>query len=192
VLRKVFILAVVILGLGTFFLPLVRVQAPMVGTQRISGWDAVKPGEKKSARDDLGLARALEQMQADMLRRHRQQTPLAVQQAQALRVTLPLAYLSLLLAGVLALLRQRRLWQITAGVGVLAGAWSLLSVFWLNSGVKQMVEGGGSDRSLLGLVRRRVAGNVEVSPEIGLYLLAAFLLVLLAASFLPAFQRKSL
>lgn len=180
-----------VLGLGTFFLPLVRVQAPMVGTQRISGWDAVKPGEKKSARDDLGLGRALEQMQADILRRHRQQrAPLAVQQAQALRVTLPLAYLSLLAAGALALLHKKRLWQMAAGIGVLASAWSLLSVFWLNSGVKQMVAGGGSDRSLLGLVRHRVAGNVEVRPELGLYLLVAFLLVLLVASSLPWLQRK--
>jgi hypothetical protein len=45
-----------------------------------------------------------------------------------------------------------------------------------------MVAGSGSGRSLLGIVRRAAAGKVEVSPEIGLYLLAGSLAAMLIAS----------
>jgi len=179
----------VVIGLGTFFLPLVQIQAPLVGRQKLSGWDVVKPGEKQ-ARSDLGLGETLEKLQGDFLRRKRQQAPLAVKQANALVVTLPLAYLSLLLGGVWVLLRKARLWQVTAAAGLLAGVYSLLSVFWLSRGLQAMVAGSGSKRSLLGLVRRSVAGQVDVSPEIGLYLLAGTLAAMLVASLFLAPKRS--
>src|SRR3990167_4710293 len=113
--KKAIVLAVALAGLGTFFLPLVRVRAPMVGDQRISGWDVVKPGEeKKPRRDDLGLNDALGKIQGDFLRKKRQEAPLAVKQAQALAVTLPLAYLSLLVGAAPAPLRQPPALAVTA------------------------------------------------------------------------------
>ena len=48
------LMVVVVAGLVTFFLPLAQIKSPLAGTQRISGWDVVKPGEEKG-RDDLGL-----------------------------------------------------------------------------------------------------------------------------------------
>jgi hypothetical protein len=181
VVKKALALLIVVVGLATFFLPLVRIQAPLVGTQKLSGWDVVKPEEKK-ARRDLGLGETLEKLQGDFLRRKRREAPLSVKQAEALVVTLPLAYLSLALGAVWVLLRKARPWQATAAVGLLAGVYSLLSVFWLSRGLQAMVAGRGSDRSLFGLVRRSVAGKVDVSPEIGLYLLAGALAAMLVAS----------
>jgi hypothetical protein len=181
VVKKALALAIVVIGLATFFLPLVRIQAPLVGNQKLSGWDVVKPGEKK-ARRDLGLGDTLDKLQADFLRRKRQEAPLSVKQAEALVVALPLAYLSLALGAVWVLLRKARLWQVTAAVGLLAGVYSLLSIFWLSRGLQAMVAGSGSGRSLLGIVRRAAAGKVEVSPEIGLYLLAGSLAAMLIAS----------
>lgn len=187
--RKALALLLVVVGLATFFLPLVQIQAPLVGTQKLSGWDVIKRQEKQSG-NDLGLGQTLERLQGDFLRRQRQQAPLAVKQANALVVTLPLAYLSLLLGGVWALLRKIRLWQLMAAVGLLAGVYSLLSVFWLNRGLQAMVAGGEPKRSLLGLVRRSVAGRVDVSPEIGLYLLAGTLAAMLVASLVLAPKRS--
>lgn len=103
---------------------------------------------------------------------------------------LPLAYLSLLLAGLFGILRKARLLQVAALAGLLAAACSLASVFWLNSGLKEMLAdaASGAPRDLLGMVRRSVAQQVEVSPEVGLYLLLLALGALLLASFLPARQ----
>lgn len=188
--KKFIVLVVVAFGLATFFLPLVRIQAPFVGTQVISGWDAVtRAGEKKQQRNDLGLSDALDKLQGDFLRKERREAPLAVKQAQALVVTLPLAYLTLLLGSVFVLLRRTRALQITAAVGVLAGAYSLVSVYWLSSGVKAMVIGRGSRLPIIGALRKSVAEQVAVSPEIGLYLLAAALAALLLTSFLPSVKR---
>ena len=189
--KKAIVLAVAAFGLATFFLPLVRVRAPMVGEQRISGWDVVKPGEgKKPQRDDLGLNDALDKIQGDILRKKRQEAPLSVKQAQALAVTLPLAYLSLLAGGALVLLRKDRALQVTAAVGLLAGVYSVISVYWLSDGLKAMVGGGSGSRiPIFGGLRKQVAAQVAVNPELGLYLLAAALAALLLASFLPSSKR---
>ena len=190
-LKKLIVVAVAVFGLATFFLPLVRVRAPMVGDQRISGWDVVKPGEeKKRPRDNLGLNDTLDKIQGDVLRKKRQEAPLAVKQAQALAVTLPLAYLSLLVGAALALLRKDRALNVTAAVGLLAGVYSVISVYWLSGGVKEMVGGGGGSRiPIFGGLRKKVAEQVMVNPELGLYLLAAALAALLLASFLPSGKR---
>jgi len=184
--KKAIVLAVALAGLGTFFLPLVRVRAPMVGEQRISGWDVVKPGaEKKRPRDNLGLNDTLDKIQGDVLRKKRQEAPLSVKQAQALVVTLPLAYLSLAAGAALTGLRRERALQVTAAVGLLAGVYSVISVYWLSGGVKEMVaRAGGSTNPLVDVFKKRVAEQVAVNPELGLYLLAAALAALLLASFL--------
>ena len=189
--KKAIVLAVALAGLGTFFLPLVRVRAPMVGDQRISGWDVVKPGEeKKPRRDDLGLNDALDKIQGDFLRKQRREAPLAVKQAQALVVTLPLAYLSLVAGAALALLRKDRALSVTAAVGLLAGVYSVISVYWLSGGLKAMVAGSSGSRiPIIGGLRKKVAEQVMVNPELGLYLLAAALAALLLASFLPSGKR---
>lgn len=189
-MKKAVVLAVVLIGVVSFFLPLVRVQAPMVGTQRISGWDAVQRSQQKSQRDDLGLSQTLDQLRADILHQQRQQAPLAVRQAEALKVTLPVAYVCLLLAAALVFLPASWPLQLAAVLGLLSGVYSLISVFWLNSGVKAMLAGmGGRRGGFLGLFGRKVAQNVEVSPEFGLYLLLATLVVLLLASFLVPARR---
>lgn len=188
--KKFIVLVVVGFGLVTFFLPLVRIQAPLMGMQRLSGWDAVQPREEKKQRADLGLGDALDKLQGDFLRQKRREAPLSVKQAQALVVTLPLAYLSLLVGGVLVLVRKSRALQVDAAVGLVAGVYSLLSVYWLSGGVKEMVAGGrGSRIPLWWSLRKSVAEQVSVTPEIGLYLLAAALAALLLASFLPAGKR---
>lgn len=186
--KKGFALVLVVVGLLTFFLPLVRIQAPIVGTQRISGWDVVKPGEQaKTRRPDLGLEETLERIQGNLLQRQHQEVPLAVTQARALIVTLPLAYLALLLGAVFVGLEKWRPFQATVAVGLLAGVYSLISVFWLSSGIREMVAGAsrGPRIPLLGQLLKSAAANVEVSPELGLYLLAAALAALLLAGFLP-------
>ncbi len=190
--KKAIVLAVAVFGLITFFLPLVRVRAPMVGEQRISGWDIVKPGqEMKPRRDDLGLNDALDKIQGDIIRKQRREAPLAVKQAQALVVTLPLAYLSLVAGAALALLRKPRALNVTAAVGLLAGVYSVISVYWLSGGLKAMVAGAGSGSRIpiFGGLRKQVAAQVAVNPELGLYLLAATLAALLLASFLPSGRR---
>lgn len=189
--KKATVLALVALGLATFFLPLVLIRAPMVGTQKLSGWDAVKRSQQKrpQPRADLGLGDTLEKIQGDFLRRaERRDPPLGVKQAYALVVTLPLAYLTLVLGAVFAVLRRERALQVTAAVGLLAGVYSVLSVYWLSDAVKQMVAGGKGD-PLFGMLRKKVAAGVVVSPELGLYLLAASLAALLLASFLPSKKR---
>lgn len=190
--KKFIVLVVMVFGLLTFFLPLVRIQAPLVGTERISGWDVVKPGQEKKQRNDLGLGDTLEKLQGDFLRQQRREAPLGVKQAQALAVTLPVAYLALVLGGVFVLLRKSRPLTATGAVGLLAGVYSLVSVYWLNSGVKEMLVGGSrsSHVPLLGTLRKSVAEQVTVSSEVGLYLLAAALAALLLASFLPAGSAK--
>jgi hypothetical protein len=188
VVKKGILLVLVVVGLVTFFLPLVRIQAPIVGTQKISGWDAVRQGQEKKGRGDLDLMQTLDRLQADILRQKRRQLPLAVRQAEALQLTLPLAYLSLLLVGAFVFWGRNRLLQVTAGVGLLACAYSLLSVFWLGSGVKEMVA-GGERRTLLGIVRRSVARQVDVGPELGLYLLVGALAALVLASLLLPARR---
>lgn len=194
--KKAVVVAVVVFGLTTFFLPLVTIQAPMVGTQKISGWDAVKPGqEKPQRREDMGLRDTLKKIRGDFLQRKRLEAPLSVKQAQALGVTLPLAYLALLAGGVLAWLRKPRALQVTAAVGVLAGIYSLLSVSWLNTGLKEMVTAGSSGRGrdasavLVDALRQKIAAQFDVSSEFGLYLLTTALGALLVASLLPADKR---
>ncbi|MEE8200369.1 MAG: hypothetical protein V3R29_04290 [Candidatus Acidoferrales bacterium] len=190
-MKKAIVVIGVVVGLVTFFLPLVGLQAPLVGEQKISGWDVVKPGEKQG-RDDLGLRQTLEKLQGNFLRKTKKEVPLAVKQAQALVVTLPLAYLSLLLAGVFALWAKWRPLPVTAAVGLLGGVYSLISVFWLSGGVKEMVaESGGrfSGVPLLGRLSKSAAEQVEVSPELGLYLLVAVLAVVLLAGVLPGGKR---
>jgi len=189
--KKFIVLVVALFGLATFFVPLVRVQAPVVGTQRISAWDAVKPGEPRKQRNDLGLSDSLDRIQGDFLRQKQKEAPLAVKQAYALAVTLPLSYLALLLGAGLVFLRSARPLQITSAVGVLAGGYSLVSVFWLAGGVKEMVAGSpsGSKIPIFGSLRKSVAAQVEVTPETGLYLLVAALAALLLASLLPAGKR---
>jgi len=187
VLKKALIVTVAVIGALTFFLPLVWVRAPLVGEQKISGWDAVKRTQQKKKRNDLGLDETLNRLEAGVLQQKRQEAPLALRQAEALPYTLPGAYVSLVLTGVLASLGAVRGVQVSAVLGFLAGAYSLASIFWLNIGLKQMVGGGGSNPSQnpFGTLRRSVAQQVEVSPEIGLYLLVAVLTALLLASFLP-------
>ncbi|MGH9787579.1 MAG: hypothetical protein ACRD4U_02600 [Candidatus Acidiferrales bacterium] len=188
--RKVIIVALVVFGLATFFLPLVLIRAPLVGTQKISGWDAVRPGEEKKPRGDASLDDALQALEQVTGRRMRQEPPLAVKQADALKVTLPLAYLSLVLAGVFAAWGKPLPLRSTAVLGLLAAAWSVVSVFWLSRGVQEMVA-AGAGRSGVPLVGRILKSElkVEVAPELGLYLLVAALAAVLAASFLPASKR---
>jgi len=175
-------LVVVIVGLITFFLPLARVQSPLVGTQQISGWDTVKPrGEK--GRDDLGLLDSLERIERDVLRQKSREVPLSIQQANSLIVSLPLAYAGLLAGGVLLFLRKPRGVQVSGAIGLLACAWSVISVAWLSSGVKELVAGAGASRGpLAGLLTKSVAERTSVSTEWGLYLLGASLAALLAIS----------
>jgi hypothetical protein len=188
--KKFIVLVVALFGLATFFLPLVRVQAPFAGTQSISGWDVVKPGEPKKQRRDLGLGDTLDKIQEDFLKKARRDAPFSVKQAQALVVTLPLAYLSFAVGGILILAKKERALQVTAAVGALAGFYSLLSVFWLRDGLKQMVAGSSKGGiPLFGGLRKAVAGQVDVNPETGLYLLVAALAGLLLVSFLPAGKR---
>jgi hypothetical protein len=191
VAKKLIVVMLAVFGQATFFLPLVRVRAPMVGDQRLSGWDIVKPGEeKKPRRDDLGLSDALGKIQGDILRKKQREAPLAVKQAYALAVTLPLAYLSLVAGVALAWLRKPRALTVTAAVGLLAGVYSVISIYWLSGGLKAMVAGGGGSRiPILGGLRKKVAEQVAVNPELGLYLLAAALAALLLASFLPSGKR---
>ena len=71
------------------------------------------------------------------------------------------------------------------GVGLLACVWSVISLAWMSSGVKELVAGAGSSQGLLGgLLTKSIAERTSVSSEWGLYLLLAALAVLLAASFL--------
>jgi hypothetical protein len=174
---------VVVVGLVTFFLPLARVQSPLVGTQQISGWDAVKPGGEKG-RDDLGLRDSLERVQRDVLRQKSREVPLALRQADSLVISLPLAYAALVAGGILLFLKKPRGLLVAAVAGLLACGWSFLSVAWLSSGVKELVAGAGSSRGpLIGIFTKSVAERTSVSAEWGLYLLAASLAVLLALSF---------
>lgn len=176
-------LVVVVVGLSTFFLPLARVQSPLVGKQQISGWDAVKPGGQRG-RDDLGLRDSLERIQRDVLRQKSREVPLSIRQANALIVTLPLAYAALLAGGVFLLLRKPRGLLVAAAMGLLACAWSVISVAWLSSGVKELVAGAADSRGpLAGLLTKSLAERTSVSSEWGLYLLAASLAALLALSF---------
>jgi len=135
-------LVVVVVGLITFFLPLVSVQGPIVGEQQISGWEAVKPSGDKG-RDNANLRDTLEGIRRDVLRQKSREVPFAIEQANSLVVVLPLAYASLLVGGAFVLLQKPRWLQIAAGVGLLACVWSLISVAWLSSGVKEMVAGAG-------------------------------------------------
>lgn len=184
--RKVLGLVVLVVGLASFFLPLVRVQSPLVGTQRISGWDVVKPGGERGRNPDLGLRESLERLQRDVLRQKTAEVPFAIQQAQSLVVTLPLAYLGLLAGAGFLLLRKSRWTQITTAIGLAACVWCFVSVAWLSSGVKEVVAGAGGSRvPLLGkLVTRSVADRSSVDSEWGLYLLAASIVALLVLSFI--------
>ena len=180
------LMVVVVAGLVTFFLPLAQIKSPLAGTQRISGWDVVKPGEEKG-RDNLGLNESLERMQRDVMGRRSTDEPLAIRQAQSLVVSLPLAYVALLAGGALGFLKKPRALLAAAGIGLAASVWSVISIGWLSSGVKEMVAASGSGRNpLLGLVTRSMADRVSVSAEWGLYLLAASLAVLAVLSFLRA------
>jgi hypothetical protein len=177
-------LVVVVVGLITFFLPLARVQSPLIGTQQISGWDAMKPSGNKG-RDDLGLRDSLERIERDVLRQKSREVPLSIQQANSLIVSLPLAYAGLLAGGVFLFFRKPRGAQIAVGIGLLACAWSAISLSWLSSGVKELVAGAGASHGLLGgILTKSVADRTSVSSEWGLYLLLASLMVLLASSFL--------
>jgi len=189
--KKIIVAALALFGLATFFLPLVLIRAPLVGTQRISGWDAVRSASDKKSRDDASLDDALQALEQITGRRVRQEPPLGVKQADSLKVTLPLAYLSLLLAGVLAAWGKRLPLRITVAVGLLAGAWSIVSVFWLSRGVEEMVA-AGAGRPGIPLVGRIFKSELklEVAPEYGLYLLVGALAAVLAASFLPAGKRS--
>jgi hypothetical protein len=175
--------AIVAVGLMTFFLPLVRIQSPLLGTQKISGWDAMKPSDEKAQRSEQGLIQSLEKLQRDILRKRIQESPLAVQQAKSLAVTLPLTYLALLLGSIRALMNKAKWVRVAAVIGVLSSAWSLVSVFWLSSGVKEVVAGAGGSRvPLLGRVTQAMAEKTSVSPELGLYLLACTSVALLVIS----------
>lgn len=177
-------LVVVVVGLITFFLPLARVQSPLVGKQQISGWDAVKPGGEKG-RDDLGLRDSLDRIERDVLRQKSRDVPLSLQQANSLVVSLPLAYVGLLAGGVFLFFRKPRGAQVAIGVGLLACVWSVISLAWLSSGVKELVAGAGASHGLLGgLLTKSIAERTSVSSEWGLYLLLATLAILLATSFL--------
>lgn len=185
--KKIIVLALAAIGLVTFFVPLVRLRAPLVGIQRISAWSTVQPESKRARRAPVGLEESLARLEQDFLQQKRRQAPLAVRQAEALRVTLPLAYLCLALVVVFGLLGKSRLLQGSAAVGLSAAAYSLVSVFWLNSGLKQMFAGAAASRgSLMGALRRSVAQQVEASPDYGLYLLLGSLAALLLAGFLPS------
>lgn len=70
-MKKAIVLALAVFGLMTFFLPLVRVGAPLVGTQSISGWDAAKPAPKRASRAPAGLEDTLTRLQQDFLRQRR-------------------------------------------------------------------------------------------------------------------------
>lgn len=188
--KKFIVVVVAAFGLITFFLPLVRITAPLVGTQKISGWDVIKPEEPRPRRDDLGFSETLKTVREHFVREKRRQAPFSVRQAEALVVTLPLAYLALLGGAVLAALQRARALQATAVVGLLAGLYSWLSLHWLNGGVKAMV--AGDDRvPLVGALRRTLAERTEINPETGLYLLVMALAGLLAASFLPSGKKAS-
>ena len=63
--RRIAVLILAVAGLATFFLPLVLIRAPLVGTQKISGWDAVRSGEEKK-RSDASLDDALEALGASV------------------------------------------------------------------------------------------------------------------------------
>ncbi|MCI0404391.1 MAG: hypothetical protein L0212_12880 [Acidobacteria bacterium] len=188
--KKIIVLALAVLGLATFFLPLVLVRAPLVGRQKISGWDAVRSGSEKKSRNDVSLDDALEALEQITGRRVRQEPPLAVRQADSLKITLPLAYLSLLLAGVFAAWNKALPLRLAGAVGLLAATWSVISVLWLSRGVEEMVA-AAAGRSGVPLVGRIFKDElkVEVAPEIGLYLLVAALAAALAASLLTADKR---
>jgi hypothetical protein len=176
---------VFLMGMLTFFLPLVRIQSPLLGTQEISGWDAVKPEDEKARGSDQGLIQSLEKLQRDILRKKIRESPPAVQQAKSLVVTLPLAYLALLLGSIFVLLNKAKWARVAAVLGVLSSVWSLVSVFWLSSGVKEVVAGaGGSRMPLLGRVTQAMAEKTSVSPEVGLYLLVVWIAGMLLGSFL--------
>jgi len=184
--RKAICLVVLVVGLTSFFLPLVRVQSPILGTQRISGWDVVKPGDERGRSSDLGLDDSLERLQRDVLRQKTPEVPFAIQQAQSLVVALPVAYLALIAGAGFLLMRKSRWTQITAAIGLLACVWSFVSVAWLSSGVKEVVAGaGGSRMPVLGrLITRSVAEKTSVGAEWGLYVLAASVVALLVVSFI--------
>ncbi|MGH9789224.1 MAG: hypothetical protein ACRD4U_11040 [Candidatus Acidiferrales bacterium] len=182
--------ALAVFGLTTFFLPLVMIRAPLVGTQKISGWVAVRPGEERKQRSNASLDDALKALEQATGQRLRQEPPLAVKQAGALKITLPLAYFSLLVAGGLAAWGKRLPLRLTVAVGLLAAVYSVISVFWLSRGVQEMVA-AGAGRSGIPLVGRILKSElkVEVAPEFGLYLLVAALAAVLVASFLAAGKR---
>lgn len=189
--KKLIVLVAVAFGLATFFVPLVRIKTPLAGAQEISGWDMVKPGQSQKQRNDLWLGDTLDKLQGDFLQKARREAPFSVKQAYALAVTLPLAYLAFAVGGILVLLGKGRGLQITAASGLLAGVYSLVSIFWLQDGVKQMVAGSAKGGvPLLGGLRKAVAAQVEVNPELGFYLLVAALAALLITSFLPAGPAK--
>jgi len=187
--KKVILGALALFGLATFFLPLVLIRAPLVGTQKISGWDAVRSGGEKK-KGDVSLEDALQGLEQLTGRRVRTEPPLGVKQADSLRITLPLAYLSLLLAGVFAAWGKPLPLRITAVVGLLAASWSVVSVFWLSQGAQETVA-AGAGRSGVPLVGRIFKNElrVEVAPELGLYLLVAALAAVLVAGFLPGGKR---
>jgi hypothetical protein len=180
---KVACLVIVLVGLVTFFLPLARVQAPVLGTQQISGWDAVKPSGERD-RDNANLRDSLESIRRDVLRQKSREVPFSIQQANSLAVALPLSYAALVVGGAFVLLQKPRWLQVAATVGLLACVWSLISVAWLSSGVKEMVAGAGrSQGPLAGLLTKSVAERTSVSAEWGLYLLTVTLIALFAAGF---------
>ena len=188
--KKVILGALALFGLATFFLPLVLIRAPLVGTQKISGWDAVRSGGEKKQKNDVSLEDSLQALEQVTGRRVRTEPPLGVKQADSLKITLPLAYLSLLLAGVFAAWGKPLPLRLTAVIGLLAASWSVVSVFWLSQSAQEMVA-AGAGRSGVPLVGRIFKNElrVEVAPEYGLYLLVAALAAVLVAGFLPGGKR---
>jgi len=180
-------MAVRLFGVTAIFLPLINIQAPIIGQFRWSAFDVITsivqskqengPSFANMAGGQLGGS---EQPQDD-----ESKIPWTIRQAIALPFALSAIFICVLvIAGQLAKNINRRFISIVALIGLALSGYALISIFMLGSGLRDsMMQGmpSGQDNAMVAGLGQMMVASFNIEPGVAVYLLLTIMTAIFLA-----------
>lgn len=175
----------VCLGLMAIFLPLINIQAPIIGQFRWSAYNIISGIVRSREGDGPSFSNMVneqsQQPQTDEA--NLASVPWSIRQAVALPFALVAIFICILVIAVqLALNALRKHISVTALIGLVLSGYTLISIFLLDGGFRdsmtQAMKPSGSNNSMFAGLGQMMVASFKIEPGAAIYLLSIIMVAL--------------
>jgi hypothetical protein len=193
-------LAVIIaLGVGvmSFFLPCISLNAPIVGSVKWSAFNIISQfSDSSSTTQSPSFGDLSKNLNKEVVSKDEAEVPLGIKLAPFIPVEVAFTYLLIVVvATTLFIPHSRKILIVTSVIGSATSGLALISVFLFGDALRQNMMKAMSGPDMQGNpfagIGQALMQSFRVDPEIALYLLVAIMAALLVLAYLPWFKASS-